>query len=97
MVIAEESQEVKRFRCKVQKKIIAEKAKITADSLKKISESIHYWLERHHKERIPLKKGTIYKNAETSNSRFVVHLLEKLKAAKNAASPLKGRIQTSND
>ncbi len=56
---ADDSPQVKKYRKKLEESISEEKKLINPESIQKMRNSIHKWINAHSKERIPLKHKSI--------------------------------------
>lgn len=83
-VKAKESNQVKKYRKKLEESIIEEKKLINPEAIKKMKDSIHQWINKHADERIDLKLKDIElfdenRHPAAPKSKFINHLLSELK------------------
>lgn len=76
-IIAEESEKTKKARAKLQVKLERTDKKLTAEALKKQSNEIAGWIERHSSDRISVEKD-ISLFDQNRNSAKMSRTIEKL-------------------
>ncbi len=106
--MAQESDQVKKARKKLEKQLKEEKKRITPEALNEVQDKIYRWIERHSRDRVNLRDRNIalYSLFDTnehpakSTSKFVQRLKNQIKVeiteepekAKEALRALRGRV-----
>jgi arylamine N-acetyltransferase len=107
-IYAEESEQVKRARRKLKKKLAEVDNLVTPEALSRMSEEIHLWISKHIKDRIDLKDKNISLFDENQNvakvtNRYIQKLKETLQDqisldrenAQEKKKDLKGRVSSN--
>ncbi len=101
---AEESDNIKRARQKLEKKLSKERELFNPEKLKEVRRQIYRWIERNASDRVSLKEKNIELFDEnvhpaTTSSKFVKELRDKLLpvAPPEEESSLRGRIVPAED
>jgi hypothetical protein len=96
---ARESAQIMRARKKIEKQLQATENRMNIEALAHMRALIEKQIQRQAPERINLKKRQIVlfdenRHPAETQSKFVMHLLEKIKEGKPAKEKLKGRIKS---
>lgn len=89
---ANESSQVRKYRKKLEESMIEEKKLINPESLSKMKNSIHQWINKHSGERVNLKNKSIElfdenKHSAAPKSKYILHLLSDIKEDKKQPTP----------
>jgi hypothetical protein len=95
---AQESAQIERARKKIEKQLLASEKQFNAESLRRMRELIENQLKRQSPTRVSLKTRQIVlfdenQHPAQTESRFVKHLLDKIKEGTSKKRPLKKVIK----
>lgn len=99
---ARDSRQVEKARKKLRAQIETEQKKVNEKTINQMKQAMQIWLKRHKQERIkladlPIEVFDENRHSAKTQSKFVVHLMSRLKheaVRPKSLKPLKGRLKS---